>query len=80
MCKKGLYCKSNVSKILSNCIRTDRGRRWFTESGKVWTRGERGSKNLKIVQTSLWMHPTFKVSFYFEERFHKKLKGRSMVK
>ena len=80
MCKKDLCCKSNVSKVLSNCIRTDRGRSWFAESRKAWTRGKRGSKNLKIVQTSLWIHPTFKVSFFLEERFHEKLfQGRSMV-
>ena len=76
MCGKGLGCNSSVSKILNNYISTVRGRRWSTESGKARVVGSRRSKNLKIVSTSLWLNPTFKVSFFFEECFHEKLYQR----
>ena len=80
MCEKGLCCNSSVSKILSNYISIVRGRSWSTESGKARAVGSRRSKNLKIVWTSSWMSPTFKVNFFFEECFHEKLyQRRSLV-
>ena len=65
---EGLCCKFIVSKILSICVRTDRGRgdgvhrKWTgTEKGRGGG-GGRESKKPKIVWTFFMDGPTLKVS------------------